>query len=71
MNNYLLNNPPNISINIKLIITLIINGYNNNVPLLINTIINKLCFESGITSVKYNDVTNYTDDDDDYDSNNY
>ena len=37
----------------------------------INTIINKLCFEPGITSVKYNDITNYTDDDDDYDSNNY
>ena len=31
----------------------------------INTIINKLCFEPGIISVKYNDIANYNEDDDD------
>ena len=33
----------------------------------INTLINKLCLEPGIISIKYNDIINYnTDDDDDY-----
>ena len=33
----------------------------------IKTIINKICLEPGITSVKYNNITNYiADDDDDY-----
>ena len=32
----------------------------------VNTIINKLCLESGIISVKYNNETKYTNDDDDY-----
>ncbi len=31
----------------------------------INTIINKLCLEPGVTSVKYNEVSNYVEDDDD------
>lgn len=31
----------------------------------INIIITKLCLEPGVTSVKYNDVTNYVEDDDD------
>lgn len=31
----------------------------------IDNIINKLCLESGVTSVKYNELTNYHDDDDD------
>ena len=32
----------------------------------VNTIINKLCLESGIISVAYNNETKYTSDDDDY-----
>ena len=31
----------------------------------INTIINKMCLEPGIISVKYNDTTKYIEDDDD------
>lgn len=31
----------------------------------INSIINKICLESGVTSVEYTEVTNYVEDDDD------
>ena len=30
-----------------------------------NNLINRLCTEDGVISIKYNDVTNYVEDDDD------
>lgn len=38
------------------------NSFTNDIDL----IINKLCVEPGVLSVKYNETTNYIDDDDDY-----
>ena len=32
----------------------------------LDSIINKLCLEPGISSVKYSELSNYVDDDDDY-----